>query len=434
MEKQEIVDAMDTSDDAEMSDGVEEDIEHEDGTKQQKTSLVWTKDIRPLKDGEVLEVSPGCYDMLHTITLDWPCLSFDIFADDLGACRVQFPHTCYVIAGTQPDEKSKKDAAIHIMKWSNLSNNEAMDFSEDESDDESGSVLKCSSIRHPGIVNRIRCCPQSNRLVCTMSDTGKVHIWDVETQRVKLEEESREHHIEKGKPIYTCDAHGLEGYAVGWSNVTTGALATGDCDGVVVLWSPVEAGWENVQYYKAPQSVEDIQWSPKDEHIFASACCDGYVRIHDARAPKTQGTSILVCQGAIKDVNSIAWNHNQTNLLATGDETGVGTVFDLRFPEAHVAKLLWHKEAITSIAWHPTDSAVCIASSRDDSVSIWDMSVECETVPDAEEMEQHIPQQLMFLHMGQTEITEVMFHKQIPGVAITTSADGFNIFKCVNVD
>eukprot|EP00371_Babesia_bovis_P001568 XP_001610215.1 WD domain, G-beta repeat containing protein [Babesia bovis T2Bo] len=429
--EEDVVDIMDT----EVPDIVEENMEDDsEEMENNKAPLVWTKDIRPLKEDEVLEVSPGCYDMLHTITVDWPCLSFDVFADELGACRVQFPHTCYVIAGTQPDGNSKKEAAIHLMKWSNLSNNEAMDLTDDESDEESEAVLKCSSIRHPGIVNRIRCCPQSNRLVCTMADTGKVHIWDVDDQKRRLDDKGNENYMEKGKPIYTCSAHKTEGYAVGWSHVNTGALATGDCNGVIVLWNPVEANWNNVEYFKAAQSVEDIQWSPKDDHIFASACCDGYVRLHDTRTPKNPVASIVVCDGEIKDVNSIAWNHNQNNLLATGDDTGAGTIFDLRFPEEHVAKLIWHKEPITSIAWHPTDPAVCIASSRDDSVSIWDMSVESESVDELQESEQKIPQQLMFLHMGQTEITEVMFHKQIPGVAITTSVDGFNIFKCINID
>ncbi|CDR94004.1 WD domain, G-beta repeat containing protein, putative [Babesia bigemina] len=417
-----------------MSDGSQDAVsETESGTT--KAPLVWTKDIRPLKEDEVLEVAPGCYDMLHTINVDWPCLSFDIMADELGACRVQFPHQCYVVAGTQPDDRSKKEAAVHVMKWSNLSNNEGMELSEDESDDEdSACVLKCSSLRHPGIVNRIRCCPQSNRLVCTMADTGKAHIWDVDAHRARLDQEGSEHHMEKGKPVYTCELHEEEGYAVGWSPTTTGALATGDCAGAIVMWNPVDAGWSHLRYFNAPKSVEDIQWSPVDEHVFASACCDGYVRIHDARAPKDNVKVIRVCDGDITDVNSIAWNPSQTNLLATGDETGAGTVFDLRFSDVHMAKLSWHNQAITSIAWHPTDPAVCIASSRDDSVSIWDLSVESETAAEASDNGQNIPQQLMFLHMGQTEITEVMFHRQIPGVAISTSADGFNIFKCINID
>ncbi|ORM40919.1 Glutamate-rich WD repeat-containing protein 1 [Babesia sp. Xinjiang] len=433
MVEEDIAEAMESADDVEMEEVNEEETE-EGESNQQNETLVWTKDIRPLQEGEVLELSPGCYDMLHAISVDWPCLSFDIYGDELGACRVEYPHECYVIAGTQPDDQSLKDAAVHLMKWSNLSNNEGFDFTDDESDDEDACNLTSSSIKHPGIVNRIRCCPQSNRLVSTMADSGKVYVWDVHEQRTNLDDCITYHRMEKVDPIFTCSAHETEGYALGWSPVATGTLATGDCSGAVVLWSPIEADWEVEQFFKAEESIEDIQWSPRDDDVFITACCDGYVRVHDLRTPQKAVMSLLICDSDVTDVNSIAWNPNQTNLVVAGDEAGIVTVFDVRLCEKPMAQLFWHKEPITSVAWHPTDSAVCIASSRDDSMSIWDISVEKDASPHKEESGQHIPHQLLFLHMGQTEITEVMFHPQIPGVIISTSADGFNVFKCVNVD
>jgi len=42
-----------------------------------------------LEEGEELEFDNSAYDMLHTLTVEWPCLSFDILADKLGAQRTK---------------------------------------------------------------------------------------------------------------------------------------------------------------------------------------------------------------------------------------------------------------------------------------------------------------------------------------------------------
>lgn len=54
-----------------------------------------------MEDGETLQYDPTVYDCMSTLTLDWPSLSFDLLRDHLGAPRTAFPHTLFMVSGTQ---------------------------------------------------------------------------------------------------------------------------------------------------------------------------------------------------------------------------------------------------------------------------------------------------------------------------------------------
>lgn len=120
-------------------------------------------------------------------------------------------------------------------------------------------------------------------------------------------------------------------------------------------------------------------------------------------------------------------------------------VWDLRYfanaaqgkPVDSVAHFKWHQAPVTSVEWHPTDASVLCASGEDDQVSIWDLAVE----PDNEAAAafqtsgggRDIPAQLLFVHQGQRNVKEAHWHRQLPGVLVTTAESGFNLFKTISV-
>jgi ribosome assembly protein RRB1 len=186
------------------------------------------------------------------------------------------------------------------------------------------------------------------------------------------------------------------------------------------------------------QSVEDLQWSPTEDTVFASCSADQTVKIWDTRAPKRPCLSLHAHQS---DVNVISWNRIVSYLLASGSDEGVFSVWDLRSLQQQsqskqptpAASFKWHNGPISSLEWHPTDESVLAVSGRDDQMSIWDFSVEQDREeaddPDAPD----VPPQLMFIHQGQSDIKEVHWHRQIPGVLVSTAATGFNFFKTISV-
>lgn len=110
-----------------------------------------------------------------------------------------------------------------------------------------------------------------------------------------------------------------------------------------------------------------------------------------------------------------------------------------------VAVFKHHTAPITSVAWHPSDSSVFAASGADDQITQWDLAVEADnqmTMEDDDQSETNnndmarlkdVPPQLLFIHQGQTDIKEIQWHPQIPGVIISTALSGFNVFKTISV-
>merc|ERR1719223_2703388 len=157
------------------------------------------------------------------------------------------------------------------MKWSNLrktakDGKEESDSDDDDDDDSSDenaeAVLDFKAIVHPGGVNRIRCMPQASHIVATWADTGKVHMWNLDAQRKALDKPG-DKAATSIKPIFTCEAHKEEGFALDFNPKETGAFLSGSNDGLIYLWAPVKGGWnvEAADAFRAhTASVEDVQW------------------------------------------------------------------------------------------------------------------------------------------------------------------------------
>lgn len=408
-----------------------------------------------LEPGQKLEMDPSAYKMVHFLSGEWPSLSFDILRDDLGDARTKFPHSLIAAVGTQADQGGRN--SLTVMKLSDLSKvqreteddilgEEYDPEKEEDSEDEDSEdeidldpVVEHYSIPHYGGVNRVRSMPQKTEIVATWSDQGTVNLFDVKPiiQRFSASEGKTTKMQEiPQKPYFSYKGHATEGYALDWSITQFGQLVSGDCSGGIHLWSPKEEGkYAVTAFYQndasdipvdASASVEDLQWSPTESTVFASAECGGYIRIFDTRAPKKAMLSHKIHKNGA-DVNVLSWNRLVSNLLATGGDDGSLSVWDLRqfskeSPDP-LARFTVHKTPITSVEWHPVDESMLVASD-DTGVYVYDLSVE----EDDARNDIEIPPQLLFVHCGSEEFKEVHWHPQITSCLMATALSGYSVF------
>ena len=454
---------------------------------------MWRPGVDGMDADEELEYDPTAYDCLHAWQLEWPCLSFDVVRDELGENRTHFPHALFAVAGTQADAPERNEVAV--MRVTRLKKTRrdpkkkparARDESASESESESesddsesdadadagarsrsgGPSLRVRKIAHHGAVNRVRVAPTrasgGAALAATWSESGIVQVWDLSPQLAELasaeaedrETETRASSARRVAPAHAFSGHRDEGYAVDWSEAAEGRLVTGDNSGGIHVWDPASGGrWAVSKEARFDGghagSVEDLQWSPAERDVFASCGSDGAVCIWDARqrakpAIKVDGVSDV-------DVNVMSWNRRANYMLATGADDGALRIWDLRnfqsssdgreARETYVANFSFHRGPITSVEWARFDSAMLATSSADHTVCVWDLAVERDAEEEAAAMAagdnalapEDLPPQLMFVHQGMRDPKELHWHHQIPGMCLTTAADGFNAFKAYNV-
>ncbi|KAL3474776.1 WD40-repeat-containing domain protein [Aspergillus californicus] len=413
-----------------------------------------------LAPGEVLSPDPSTYDMLHTLSTPWPCLSFDVVRDSLGDSRKTYPATVYAVAGTQAEGRRAKENELLVLKLSGLSKMEKeneTDSESDSDDDEGGeAILESKSIPLGSTTNRIRAhqtpspsgdlTRPAQTLTATMLENSQVLIHDVTPHLTSFDVPGTMLPPSASKPLSTLRMHKSEGYALDWSPLQPlGKLLTGDNDGLIYVTSRTDGGgWvtDSRPFAAHTSSVEDIQWSPNEKNVFASASSDGTVKVWDVRS-KSRKPAVDV-KISNTDVNVMSWSKQTSHLLATGADDGQWAVWDLRHwkpnpsaPSAPitaspVASFDFHKEPITSIEWHPTDDSVVAVGSADSTVTLWDLAVELDDEESREAGLSDVPPQLLFVHYMDS-VKEIHWQAQMPGTVMATGGAGFGVFKTISV-
>ncbi|XP_067094468.1 glutamate-rich WD repeat-containing protein 1 [Osmerus mordax] len=428
--------------------GSDDDGMGDEGKPGEDEGKVYVPGVEPLQPGEELEMDRSAYRMYHECQTGAPCLSFDVLRDGNGDNREQYPMSMLLCAGTQADAALSN--RLLVIRMHNLHGTEEKEKEGDESsdgeseedeDEDKKPQMELAMMPHYGGINRVRVTRHGEQaLAAVWSEKAQVEIFDLRSQVDAVHSSAAMSAFIKQQkeatPLFSFSGHMTEGFAIDWSPKVPGRLVSGDCKKNIHVWEPREGGtsWQIDQrpFSSHSKSVEDLQWSPTEPTVFASCSVDQSIRVWDIRAPPNSMLSANEAHSS--DVNVISWNRSEPFLLSGGDD-GLLKVWDLRqFQSGRpVANFKQHMAPVTSVEWNPVDSSVFAASGADDVVSQWDLSVESCDVGARAEGVKDLPPQLLFLHQGQTEIKEIHWHPQLPGVVISTALSGFNVFRTISV-
>lgn len=175
--------------------------------------------------------------------------------------------------------------------------------------------------------------------VATWAETGKVHIWDVRPLIESLDVPGYQiDRTRTNKPVFSATAHKrAEGFALDWSphvvsnDPSSLKLLSGDIHSKIFLTTGSSSGFStNAQPFSShTSSVEDLQWSPSEQTVFASGSADRSIRIWDTRV-KGRTSVVGVSAAHESDVNVISWNRSTSYLLVSGGDEGGIKIWDLR--------------------------------------------------------------------------------------------------------
>lgn len=224
-------------------------------------------------------------------------------------------------------------------------------------------------------MNKIRLFESSNKLICiffslcsqddntlcsTWSENGRVYIWNLSKaiKAISSDKLMNSFNAKSVEPLFTFKGHSDEGFALDWSSLNLGSLASGDQSGKIFIWSSNETitNWNinNQPLTGHTNSVEDIQWSPTEPNILASCSTDRSIRIWDIRTSTNNSSMIKINDAHSSDVNVISWNKLDSPFLLSGGDDGAIKCWDLRSlgrtsNPSPIATFNHHTEPITSI-------------------------------------------------------------------------------------
>eukprot|EP00759_Apiculatamorpha_spiralis_P009878 PhF_6_TR16974/c0_g1_i1/m.25661/K10752/RBBP4, HAT2, CAF1, MIS16; histone-binding protein RBBP4 len=256
---------------------------------------------------------------------------------------------------------------------------------------------------HDGEVNVLKSCPQSPPVIATRGPHCQVHIFDISRRRSEPEDSVV-------RPDARLKGPKKEGFALSWSPVKAGRIASGGGDMIVYVWdieegplaefgktSTMDIG-VTLQLAGHTDTVESVSWHPTHDNVLASSGSDRHVLFWDIRSKKYSQKEECHAQA----IYNVSFHPTGVFLLATASADHNVRIWDMRKMRKPLYELISHTSDVYGVQWSPFSDTLLASYSKDCSVILWDLS---KTVMEPDPtLDHNAPPHMLFRHFGHTDV------------------------------
>lgn len=348
--------------------------ESEISEEAKKKYMIWKKNAKHL------------YDYIQTSSLLWPSLTFQ-WLPDVSENSDDKSYTYRLLTGSFTSglaAENLKISKVTLKKTQDLKASvEKYDldslqfFTSDRDRLAFKKITGMQEILHEGDINKARFMPQKPDLIASINSKGSIYAFD----RTKHLSNSRLSITNNQfKPQISLPYHKDEGFGLSWNSNKEGYLLSGAMDGDVALWDirtydsrkkeiVPNLTWKSI----SEGGVNDVQWAPFHDSIFASVGEDKALSVIDTRT--NNPTKIRYVEQF--PINTLDFNLNNMFCVAIADSEGNINILDLRNLDK-LAKSIdkAHAGSISVLQWNQHDPKVfATGGNQDNLVKLWDASL-----------------------------------------------------------
>ncbi|CXI50779.1 chromatin assembly factor 1 P55 subunit, putative [Plasmodium berghei] len=361
------------------------------------------------------------YNVIMIYRCEWPSLFVEWMPNVYKLNQDYYSQD--LILGTYSTEKNNYILVLEVslpseeLSQSNFYYDKICDFRHNSFNDTNNKFKIKKKIYHECEINKISCNPEKTDVIACFSSNGNIHILnlnDYEYDETELKNNNACNFD------YTLKAHSGEGWGLKWDKETKLISSCAD-DSYLCIWDINSSTISNdnisvkldtitnsslvnvnnnsskgiiypvIKFFNNNIPLEDCCW--RDQNIL-TVSDDGQLHIYDIRS-KNAVNSINVTNHTL---NAVDVNPHNTNIFATGGTNKEIDLWDIRYTNKSLHRIISQKENIIKLQWDKHQPGILSSSSSDKYIYFFDtnkIGIE-QTYEDSQDG----PPELIFIHGG----------------------------------